>query len=79
MAHPNGASNVYVLALACSGRTFADCNFSIQNDCPGRIYDPGPGPLLDNFTVHLNNRNHRTNVSNRIMQEQGRHGGQGKE
>jgi hypothetical protein len=51
----------------------------LQNDCPGRIYDPGPGPLLDNFTVHLNNRNHRTNVSNRLVQEQhGRRGG-GKE
>ncbi|CDZ96497.1 SWI-SNF chromatin remodeling complex, Snf5 subunit [Phaffia rhodozyma] len=35
-------------------------------DCPGKVYDPGVGPELDNFVVHLNNRSHRGNVSARL-------------
>ncbi|KAF8323987.1 hypothetical protein DL93DRAFT_2162084 [Clavulina sp. PMI_390] len=37
-------------------------------DCPGMLYKPGPGHTLDNFIVHLRNRNHRNNVSKRIME-----------
>lgn len=35
-------------------------------DCPGKMYKPGPGETLDNFEIHLRNRNHRTAVSRRL-------------
>lgn len=47
---------------------------ALQLDCPGKIYDPGAGPLLDNFTVHLNNRNHRAAVNARKEKEKERVG-----
>ncbi|KAF8336441.1 uncharacterized protein EI90DRAFT_3119709 [Cantharellus anzutake] len=34
-------------------------------DCPGKLYTPGPNETLDNFIVHLKNRNHRNNVFKR--------------
>jgi hypothetical protein len=34
-----------------------------------QIYKPGPGETLDNFVVHLKNRNHRFNVNKRLMAE----------
>jgi len=36
-------------------------------DCPpGRLYQPGPGLSLDNFEIHLKNRDHRSNVEKRL-------------
>ncbi|KAL8276149.1 hypothetical protein RQP46_011443 [Phenoliferia psychrophenolica] len=31
-------------------------------DCPGKLYNLGPGETLDNFSVHFKNRQHRANV-----------------
>lgn len=30
--------------------------------CPGRLYIPGPGMTLENFKLHLRNRQHRERV-----------------
>ncbi|TDL14318.1 SNF5-domain-containing protein, partial [Rickenella mellea] len=35
-------------------------------DCPGKLYTPGPGETLNNFEVHLKNRQHRHKVSARV-------------
>ncbi|KIK95677.1 hypothetical protein PAXRUDRAFT_140130 [Paxillus rubicundulus Ve08.2h10] len=35
-------------------------------DCPGKLYNPGPGDSLSNYEVHLKNRQHRTRVNNRV-------------
>ena len=35
-------------------------------DCPGKLYNIGPGETLNNFEVHLKNRSHRRAVSERI-------------
>ena len=35
-------------------------------DCPGKLYTPGPGMTVDNFEVHLKNRNHKERVEERI-------------
>lgn len=35
-------------------------------DCPGKLYVPGPGESLQNFDIHVKNRNHRTNVDTRL-------------
>ena len=37
-------------------------------DCPGRVYNPGPGTTVEKFEVHLKNRNHRAAVEKRIGQ-----------
>lgn len=34
-------------------------------DCPGKLYNAGPGHSVDNFQMHLNNRQHRQNVEKR--------------
>jgi SWI/SNF-related matrix-associated actin-dependent regulator of chromatin subfamily B member 1 len=34
-------------------------------DCPGKLYNAGPGRSVDNFQMHLNNRGHRANVEKR--------------
>lgn len=34
-------------------------------DCPGKVYKPGPGESLANFEIHLKNRSHRANVARR--------------
>ncbi|KAH0831177.1 hypothetical protein J3R83DRAFT_13754 [Lanmaoa asiatica] len=34
-------------------------------DCPGKLYNPGPGDSLSNYEVHLKNRQHRLRVSSR--------------
>jgi SWI/SNF-related matrix-associated actin-dependent regulator of chromatin subfamily B protein 1 len=34
-------------------------------DCPGKLYNPGPGDSLSNYEVHLKNRQHRQRVSSR--------------
>lgn len=36
------------------------------NDCPGKLYTPGPGMTVDNFEVHLKNRLHREKVDARM-------------
>ncbi|EXX60825.1 hypothetical protein RirG_176400 [Rhizophagus irregularis DAOM 197198w] len=42
-------------------------NFRIKcSDCPGRLYQPGPGLSLENFEIHLKNRDHRFNVEKRL-------------
>ncbi|KAL9617441.1 MAG: hypothetical protein Q9160_007753 [Pyrenula sp. 1 TL-2023] len=35
------------------------------HDCPGKLYTPGPGTGVENFEVHLKNRNHREKVERR--------------
>ncbi|KAI0768187.1 hypothetical protein BD413DRAFT_614533 [Trametes elegans] len=35
-------------------------------DCPGKHYTPGPGETLQNFEVHLKNRQHRLKVNTRV-------------
>lgn len=36
------------------------------NDCPGKLYTPGPGLTVENFEVHLTNKQHRENVERRM-------------
>ncbi|KAL2829160.1 hypothetical protein BDW59DRAFT_37256 [Aspergillus cavernicola] len=36
------------------------------HDCPGKLYTPGPGTTVDNFEVHLRNRQHKERVEERI-------------
>ncbi|KAF8685136.1 kinase-like protein [Rhizoctonia solani] len=38
-------------------------------DCPGMLYNLGPGQTLSNFEIHLKNRTHRANVNKRIITE----------
>ncbi|GAA5904355.1 hypothetical protein JCM6882_003204 [Rhodosporidiobolus microsporus] len=40
-------------------------------DCPGKLYNLGPGETLDGFLVHFKNRNHRLNVEARLAKEHG--------
>jgi len=35
-------------------------------DCPGKLYTPGPGESLNNYEVHLKNRQHRGKVQARL-------------
>ncbi|GAA5980031.1 hypothetical protein JCM10908_001505 [Rhodotorula pacifica] len=35
-------------------------------DCPGKVYNLGPGQTLDGYTVHFKNRIHRINVEMRM-------------
>ncbi|KAJ4320562.1 SWI/SNF chromatin-remodeling complex subunit [Neodidymelliopsis sp. IMI 364377] len=35
-------------------------------DCPGKLYNAGPGQTVTNFELHLKNRQHMSNVSGRI-------------
>ncbi len=35
------------------------------NDCPGKLYTPGPGMTVENFEIHLKNRQHRERVDAR--------------
>ncbi|GAA5908200.1 SWI/SNF chromatin-remodeling complex subunit SNF5 [Sporobolomyces salmoneus] len=39
-------------------------------DCPGKLYNLGPGESFEGFFVHFKNRNHRTNVENRLAAAQ---------
>jgi len=45
------------------------------NDCPGKLYTAVPGKVVEDFEVHLRNRNHRASVERRRavqqLQEQG--------
>ncbi|CAG8951916.1 hypothetical protein HYFRA_00005721 [Hymenoscyphus fraxineus] len=36
-------------------------------DCPGKLYTPGPEESVENFEVHLKNRQHRERVDARIF------------
>ncbi|MCO5585237.1 hypothetical protein L7F22_039170 [Adiantum nelumboides] len=38
-------------------------------DCPGKLYTPGPEQSLTNFEIHLRNRAHRANVAKAVQQE----------
>ena len=29
------------------------------NDCPGKLYQAGPGTTVENFEIHLRNRQHK--------------------
>ncbi len=40
-------------------------------DCPGKLYTPGPEMTCENFEVHLKNRNHREKVDGRLKKETG--------
>ncbi|KAL2011311.1 hypothetical protein VTN00DRAFT_4029 [Thermoascus crustaceus] len=35
-------------------------------DCPGKLYTPGPGTTVENFEVHLRNRQHKERVEERL-------------
>lgn len=39
------------------------------NDCPGKLYTAVPGKVMDDFEVHLRNRNHRQSVMQRQDRE----------
>ncbi|KAJ5894709.1 hypothetical protein N7495_006400 [Penicillium taxi] len=41
------------------------------HDCPGKLYTPGPGMTVDNFEVHLRNRQHKERVDERIVKTGG--------
>ncbi|KAJ5811497.1 hypothetical protein N7474_007798 [Penicillium riverlandense] len=41
------------------------------HDCPGKLYTPGPGMTVDNFEVHLRNRQHKERVDERIAKTGG--------
>lgn len=41
------------------------------HDCPGKLYTPGPGMTVDNFEVHLRNRQHKERVEERIVKTGG--------
>ncbi|KAE8134395.1 hypothetical protein BDV38DRAFT_162530 [Aspergillus pseudotamarii] len=41
------------------------------HDCPGKLYTPGPGTTVDNFEVHLRNRQHKERVEERIARTGG--------
>ncbi|KAA8648152.1 hypothetical protein EYZ11_000548 [Aspergillus tanneri] len=36
------------------------------HDCPGKLYTPGPGTTVENFEVHLRNRQHKERVEERL-------------
>ncbi|KAL4998591.1 hypothetical protein BDV10DRAFT_71428 [Aspergillus recurvatus] len=36
------------------------------HDCPGKLYTPGPATTVDNFEVHLRNRQHKERVEERL-------------
>ena len=38
-------------------------------DCPGKLYTPGPGESLTNFEIHLKNRAHRAAVQKAVQAE----------
>lgn len=40
------------------------------HDCPGKLYTPGPGMTVENFEVHLKNRQHRDRVGSRVATTQ---------
>lgn len=42
-------------------------------DCPGKLYTPGPGTTVDNFEVHLRNRQHKERVEERLRSSGGAH------
>jgi SWI/SNF-related matrix-associated actin-dependent regulator of chromatin subfamily B protein 1 len=37
-------------------------------DCPGKLYNAGPGQSVNNFELHLRNRQHMDNVRRRTGQ-----------
>ncbi|GAA5922533.1 SWI/SNF chromatin-remodeling complex subunit SNF5 [Sporobolomyces koalae] len=39
-------------------------------DCPGKLYNLGPGETFDGFLIHFKNRNHRANVEARLASQQ---------
>jgi SWI/SNF-related matrix-associated actin-dependent regulator of chromatin subfamily B protein 1 len=41
------------------------------HDCPGKLYTPGPGMTVENFEVHLKNRQHREKVDARAARNRG--------
>jgi hypothetical protein len=41
------------------------------HDCPGKLYTPGPGMTVDNFEVHLRNRQHKERVEERLTKTAG--------
>ncbi|KAI5292966.1 SWI/SNF chromatin-remodeling complex subunit, partial [Ascosphaera atra] len=41
------------------------------HDCPGKLYTPGPMQTVDNFEVHLKNRQHKERVEARLAREGG--------
>lgn len=41
------------------------------HDCPGKLYTPGPGMTVDNFEVHLRNRQHKERVDDRVAKTGG--------
>ncbi|KAK2808045.1 hypothetical protein FQN50_005127 [Emmonsiellopsis sp. PD_5] len=47
------------------------------HDCPGKLYTPGPAMTVDNFEVHLKNRQHKERVEERWAKAEGRKVGDG--
>ena len=47
------------------------------HDCPGKLYTPGPALTVDNFEVHLKNRQHKERVEERHARQAREAGGLG--
>ncbi|KAL3496243.1 hypothetical protein BJX62DRAFT_136038 [Aspergillus germanicus] len=45
------------------------------HDCPGKLYTPGPATTVDNFEVHLRNRQHKERVEERVTKAAAASGG----
>ncbi|KAJ2894718.1 hypothetical protein MKZ38_007295 [Zalerion maritima] len=47
------------------------------HDCPGKLYNPGPGLTIEKFRVHLTNNRHRQKVTMRVGEREGSEAGDG--
>ncbi|OKL57645.1 hypothetical protein UA08_06986 [Talaromyces atroroseus] len=62
-----------MMPVATSNTTYPNTKVKYQYlprirclDCPGKLYTPGPGMTVENFEVHLRNRQHKERVEGRI-------------
>ncbi|MBE7179708.1 MAG: hypothetical protein INR71_00610 [Terriglobus roseus] len=60
-----------IMAIGATATPPDDVKFQWQprircNDCPGKLYNVGPGMSADNFKTHLTNRKHREAVETRL-------------
>lgn len=76
LSQVNTASNVAVSASTPGATPNSDVkNFFLPRirclDCPGKLYTPGPEMTVQNFEVHLKNRQHRERVDERLARTRG--------
>lgn len=65
-----------MMPVATSNNTYPSAKVKYQYlprirclDCPGKLYTPGPGTTVENFEVHLRNRQHKERVEARLAKE----------